>query len=150
MANDIFKEFNKAFDVEGLQKDIETAKENDQEFDELPLGDYEIAVDKMEIKKSKKGSPMFSAWLKVVSGDYKGRLLFINQVITQGFQLKIVMDFLESLGTDKEITFKDFAQFNDLVLDILEVITGKQEYLVSNGENKKGYSEIKVKEIFDL
>lgn len=148
----IFEQWNKTFDTEGIQKDAHEAHENNGngEYEDVPFGDYEVKVDKMELKASKKGDPMLSVWFKIISGEHENRLIFLNQVITQGFQVDIANQFLESLGADVAVEFKDYVQYNNLILDIHEKIDGKAEYLVEYGQTKKGYSFVKVKEIYDL
>lgn len=148
----IFENWNKAFDTEAIQKDVQEAHDNNGtgEYEDVPFGKYEVKVEKMEIKASKKGDPMLSVWFKIISGDQENRLIFLNQVITQGFQIDIANQFLESLGTGILVEFKDYVQYNDMVLDIHEKIDGKSEYLVEYDQNKKGYSFIKVIEIYDV
>lgn len=148
----IFEKFNKNADLEGLKHDINEAKENGGtgEFKEVPVGTYVIRIEKLELKESKKGDPMVSAWFKILEGEYKNSLLFMNQVITQGFQLHLVNQFLRSLGTDIEIEFEDYEQYNNLLMDILEDVEGKFEYLLRYSTSKKGFAEYSIKEIYDV
>ena len=92
MAN-IWDEFDKAIDTEGLAKDVEEAAENGGRR-EVPHDTYEVAVTKLELVKSKKGDPMVTCWMKILEGEYKGSLIFMNQVVTQGFQIHIANEFL--------------------------------------------------------
>ncbi len=145
----IFDKWDSEIDVKGLADDVKSASENKQEFKEVPHGTYEVKVDKMEIKETKNGDPMVSVWFKIVNGEYKNQRLFMNQVITQGFQIHIVNEFLRSLDSDLNVEFVNYKQYNDLMLDILEAIDGKLEYAVEYGENK-GYDTFKIKEVFDI
>ena len=145
----IFDKWNKEIDVKGLAEDVNSASQNTQEFKEVPHGIYEVKVDKMEIKETKKGDPMVSIWFKIVDGEYKNQRLFMNQVITQGFQIHIVNEFLRSLESGLDIEFVNYTQYNDLLLDVLEAIDDKLEYAVEYAENK-GYDTFKIKEVFDI
>ncbi|MBO7188726.1 MAG: hypothetical protein J6V31_03980, partial [Tidjanibacter sp.] len=63
-------------DVEGLKKDVEAAGANTGEFVEVPKGDYEVKVVKLEIgetgEKSKTpGMPMAKVWFEVIAGEFK-------------------------------------------------------------------------------
>ena len=155
MAKNIFDQWDSSFDVEGLQKDIAEAAQNTKEYEDVPHGKYEIAVEKMELKGTKKDNkPMVSIWMKIVSdGKYKGQLLFMNQVITRGFQIHIVNEFLRSLTEELEdapvIEFKSFAQYAELLMDIHEAIADNFEYGVDYGENK-GFDTFKITDIFPL
>lgn len=149
MATD-FSKFDKKVDLEGLKNDIAEAAENSGgDFEELPIGKYEVAITKLELGESKKGDPMVIVWFKVVDGDYKNRLIFMYQVITQGFQIHIVDEFLRSLETDIDIHFDSYAQFNELLLDVFEAVEGKFEYVLDYGE-RKGFKTFKIEEVFEL
>ena len=106
-----FSKFDKMVDVEGLKKDIEAAEANGSGgFKPVPHGSYEVAIDKLELTETKQtGKPMATCWMKIVSdGEYKGQRIFMNQVITQGFQIHIMNEFLRSLLLDDtgiDITF---------------------------------------------
>lgn len=62
-----YSKFDKQVDVEGLKKDVKEAQENggSGDYKEVPFGDYEVSVDKMELSESKKGDPMVSIWFKI-------------------------------------------------------------------------------------
>lgn len=142
-----FSKFDKQVDLEGLKKDIEESTDGD--FKEVPLGNYEVAITKLELAESKKGDPMVKVWFKIVSGEYKGSLLFMNQVITKGFQIHIVDEFLRSLETDIEISFESYSQYNELLMDVFEAIDGNYEYALEYGE-KKGFNTFKITDVFEL
>ena len=148
---DIFEKFDKTYNNEGLKKDIEEAKENGGgDFKEVPTGNYEVKIEKLELKESKTNKPMVSIWFKILDGEYKNSLIFMNQLVDEGFKINIMNEFLKSLESDMEIYFDSFKQYNDLLLDIHECIDGKLEYLLEYGENKKGYKTYKIKEIFEV
>lgn len=144
-----FSKFDKAVDLDGLKKDIEGAKENTGNFKEVPLGDYEVAVDKMELTESKKGDPMVSIWFKIVNGEYKNSRLFFNQVITQGFQIHIVNELLRSMDTEFAIDFESYSQYGQLLMDVHEAVDGQLEFAVKYGENK-GFKTFEITEVFEV
>ena len=92
----MYEKWNNNTDLAGLRDDIKEAKENggNREYEKVPHGNYEVKVDKMELKPTKKGDPMVSIWFTILEGKYKNSKLFMNQVVTQGFQLNIVNNFL--------------------------------------------------------
>lgn len=146
----IFEKWNKSVDMEGLKADISEADQGNRDFDEVPKGTYEVKINKMELKESSKGQPMLSIWFKIIAGDYKGQMIFMNQVINQGFQISIAKRFLLSLDAvdESEITFEDYGQFNQLVLDVFEG-AGELEYLLEYGQNKNGFNTFKIMEVYD-
>lgn len=149
----IFDKWNKSIDVEGLKKDIAEADNGQQgEYREIPVGTYECKIEKLELKESSKGSPMVSAWFRILNGDFENSIMFMNQVITQGFQISIVNRFLKSLEAvdDDLIEFKDYAQYNDLLMDIMEAVDGQLEYLIEYKKSKKDFAVYTVKEVYDV
>lgn len=152
MAN-IWDEFDKAIDTEGLAKDVADAAENGGRRD-VPHDTYEIAVQKLELTKSKKGDPMVTCWMKIVEGEYKGSLIFMNQVVTQGFQIHIVNEFVRSLISEMadpiDVEFKTYNQYANMLMDVMEAIDNNFEYSLDYRENSKGYNEFEIKEVYVL
>lgn len=145
MSN-IWEKFDKEIDKD-IQKQIEEAENS--EYAEVPLGDYEVKVDNMELKISKSGNPMVSIWFKIVAGEFKNNLLFMNQVINMPFQIGIANKILRALDPNKNIEFETYSQYANLIMDIYEEIDGKFEYAIKYGE-KKGFSTFKVLDIFEV
>ena len=157
MEKNIFAQWDNAVDMEGLQKDIQDAANNGGgDFKEVPHGNYEVSIEKMELKATKySNKPMVSIWMKIVSdGEFKGSLIFMNQVITEGFQIHIVNEFLRSLIQECEIApvveFKSYAQYAELLMDIHEAIADSFEYAVDYGQTKKGFDTFEVLEVYPL
>lgn len=158
MSEDIFAKFDKTVDLGGLSKDVEAAKENggNREFEDVPVGEYEVEINKLELTmtKTKPERPMLSCWMKILNGKYKGQLMFMNQVITEGFQIHIANEFLRSLlpNNDMSIEFTEdggYSQYADLVMDVFEYVSDQFEYAVKKYKTNKGYDGYEVKEIFD-
>lgn len=147
-----FDKFDKAMDLEGLKKDTKEAEENggSGNYKKVPLGNYEVKVEKMELVESKKGDPMVSIWFKILTGEYKGSLIFFNQVITQGFQIHIVNELLRSMETGLEgIEFESYKQYGQMLMDIHETIEGNLEFGLEYGE-KKGFKTFKITDVFEV
>ena len=98
MSENMFEKWNQSVDLTGLKNDIAEAKSNGGgDYEKVPHGEYEVKLEKLELKPTKKdGSPMVSAWFTILNGKYKNFKLFMNQVITQGFQIHICNQFLNT------------------------------------------------------
>lgn len=151
MATYDFSKFDKSTDLEGLKHDIQEASANggNGDFKEIPLGNYEVKIKKLELVVSKKGNPMISCWMQILEGNYKNQLLFMNQVVTQGFQLAIARSFLRSLESGVDIVFESYSQFAQLLMDVAEAIDGKREYAVKYDE-KNGFNTFKIVEVYEI
>ena len=149
MENNIFDKWNSNIDLNGLQKDIKDAQENKREYEEIPHGEYEVKVDKMELKSSKKGDPMVSIWFTILEGKYKKSKLFLNQVITKGFQIHIVNELLKSMKTDLNIEFVDYKQYAELLLDVAEECDTNNLEFALKYEDNKGYDKFTITEVFE-
>lgn len=154
--NNIFDKWDAAVDVEGLAKDVQEAAENGTgSFKEVPHGDYEVAVTQLELKASKKGDPMVSIWFKIVGdSEFKGSLIFFNQVITQGFQIHIVNELLRAMTAEVEdapvVEFKTYKQYKDLLMDVFEAIDDNFEFALKYSKGKKDFSNYEITEVFPL
>lgn len=156
---DMFSKWDAAIDTEGLQKDIKEAAQNggnQGNYKEVPHGNYEVAVQQMELKASKKGDPMVSIWFKIVSGEYKNSLIFYNQVVTQGFQIHMVNEMLRKMCEEMTdipvIDFKTYKQYGELLMDIFEAVADDFEYGLKYAANSKNkdFSTYEITEVFTL
>lgn len=139
-----WEEFDKNVDIENLEKDVqETSTREFKDYEDIPYGKYEIKITKLELTQSKKGDPMLSVWFEIINGNNKGRLIFMNQVVVQGFQIHTANEFLRSLQTDEDIQFKGYSAYNILILNIYEKIVNN-EYELDYEENKKGFKTFKI------
>ena len=146
---DMFEKWNSNIDLAGLQQDIKDAQHNNKEFETVPHGEYEVKLDKLELKATKKGDPMVSAWFTILEGKYKKSKLFMNQVVTQGFQIHIVNEFLRSMKTDIDVDFEDYKQYAELLLDVAEFCdTNNLEFAIKYEDNK-GYDKFTITEVFE-
>lgn len=144
-----FDEFDNQFDTESLKKDLADVESNTVERKEVPYGVYEVKVQKLELTKSKKGDPMVSCWFKIVAGEYKGQLIFMNQVLKTGFGLHNCNMFLKSLSS-LPVSFDSFKQYSLLLMDIKGEIDGKYEYQLKYSKDSNGYNTYKIEEVFSV
>jgi len=149
MAN-IWEKFDREIDIEGLQKDIQEAAENGANYREVPHGEYEVKIEKLELVESKAGDPMVTVWFKILTGEYKGCMIFMNQVITKGFQIHIMNEFLRSLDSGYDVEFRSYSQYGQLLMDIHEAIDGRLEYGLKYGEGKKGFSTYEITDVYEV
>ena len=153
MGENIFEKFNSMIDLEGLKSDVAAAAENSGDFVEVPKGDYEVKVTKIELgetgEKSKNpGMPMAKVWFDILAGQYKGQKIFMNQMLTSGFGIHKMNEFLNSLETGITVQFENFAQYADLFKQIFDAVDGKAEFQLNYGENNKGYSTYTIVQRF--
>ena len=150
----IFDKWNKSIDVAGLVKDVAEADKGQTtgDYREVPVGTYECKIEKLELKASSKDKPMVSCWFRILKGDYENNMMFMNQVITEGFQISIVNRFLKSLQAvdDDMIEFKDYGQYNELLMDIMEAVEGNLEFLIEYKKSKKDFAVYTVKEVYEI
>lgn len=151
MSENMFEKWNQSVDLTGLKNDIAEAKENGGgDYEKVPHGEYEVKLEKLELKPTKKDcSPMVSAWFTILNGKYKNFKLFMNQVITQGFQIHICNQFLDSLETGIEVEFVDYKQYGELLLDIAEACDEQGLEFALKYEDNKGYDKFTITEVFE-
>ena len=155
MSENMFDKFNALFggDLSGLKQDIDAAKNSSGDFVEVPHGEYEVKVVKIELgetgEKSKTpGMPMAKVWFDILAGEYKGQKIFMNQMLTSGFGIHKMNEFLDGLQTGIAVQFENFNQYGELFKQIFKAVDGVGEYQLSYGENNKGYSTYTIVQRF--
>lgn len=151
MPTNIWDEFDKQIDTKSLAEEVKNSGDAPV-YKDVPEGQYEVQIEKMELVKSKQGGkPMASVWFKIISdGEFKGSHMFMNQILEQPFQIHNFNEFMRSLGTDLEITFESYKQYGNLMMDVHEAISGHLEYAVNFSKNNKGYPVYEIEEIFEV
>ena len=142
----MFEKWNKDF---GGDITAEKIKESNGtgNYEEVPHGNYEVKIEKMELTSSKAGKPMVTIWFNIIAGKYKNSKIFMNQVITQAFQVHIVMELIRSLGCDIDWN-EDYGQFAEDIADVFEEVADLEMNL-NYGQNKKGFNTFKIEEVFE-
>lgn len=155
MAN----KFNDLYDVNALQKSLEEVEKNNNntgDFPEVPVGKYEVTIEKIELAESKNGSPMGKIQFRIIEGDFKKSCLFYNQVLVgkdkntgelTAFGLHKFNEFLKTLDSQVEIKFKDFYQYEQLLLDVAEEVESLV-YEIQYGKNND-FPTFKVLNIYE-
>ena len=144
-----------AAELEASQKEI-NANASGGDYPEVPVGKYEVKVEKLECKMSSKNNPMVSIWFDILTGDFKGSKIFYNGVFYEDWMrhrvVKILSALLDDNNHEAEINLilksGDIESINNFCMDIHEQIDGCFEYLLDYGM-KKGYNTYEIKEVFD-
>lgn len=148
MNNEMFAKFNEMFDAKQLKEDVENAS-HPVERVEIPFGDYEVAISKLELGENEYedspsyGCPQVTVCFKIVTGQYKGQRLFWSTNIFGQYahlSIKNINEFLESLDSGIDIRFEDFKQYAEMLKAIFDEISERYEYQLAFGEgtSKKG------------
>lgn len=145
MGENLFAKFNDMMDIAGLQADVANAATSTGDFVEVPHGDYEVKVVKLELgetgENSKNpGMPKANVWFEVLAGDFKGQKIFMNQMLTSGFGIHKMNEFLTSLETGVSIVFEDFVQYDGLFREVFAEVDGRAEFQLAYGQNNKGFN----------
>lgn len=123
-----YSKWNKDFGGDQAIKALRDAEQNNQEFQELPDGEYICKLEKLELGESQKGKPMIKGQFRILEGEHKKQCLFYNQVFCRSadgnaFSMHKGLEFLRSLKVfpDEDVDFTgDYKDFADLLLDIAE------------------------------
>jgi hypothetical protein len=155
MGNEMFAKFNSMIDVEGLKNDVASVSTKTGDFVEVPHGDYEVKVVKIELgatgEKSKMpGAPMAKVWFEVLAGEFKGQKIFMNQMLTSAFGIHKFNEFMTSLESGIPVVFENFEQYADLMKQVFNAIDGKGEYQLAYTANPKNanFSEYNIVQRF--
>lgn len=142
MNESIFERFNQMFDMDGLKGDVAKANTKGGDFVEVPHGDYEVKVVKLELgetgpQSKTPGMPMVKIWYEILVGEYAGQKIFQNQMLTSGFGIHKMNELLTSFATGLSVEFENFMQYGALLEQIFNEIDGKAEYQLAYTANRK-------------
>jgi len=125
-----FSQFDELINPEQFKKDLEQAKANaSEDYPDVPAGKYTVKIERMEIRPTKNGEPMFSVMCRIVEGDHKKQCVFFNRKIygnresekwNDAKAVQTVIGWLDKLETDIVPEFTNYSQFNECVLDIFD------------------------------
>lgn len=144
-----FSKWNEEFGGKQALEDLKKASEN--EYTEVPDDTYTCKLEKLELGESKKSQPMIKAMFRISEGKYKKQCLFYNQVFTRGFPQHKGLEFLRSLQIfdESEVDFDgDFADFNDLLLDMAEEAESSQFVFDIRKSHDGEYTRLDVIEVY--
>ena len=156
--------FNNVYDVNALAESLNEIKQNsgNGDYPEVPVGKYEVKIEKIELAESSNHSPMAKVQFRINDGDYKKQCLFYNQVLVgkdkntgqlTAFGIHKFNEFLRSLdpineqGLEVPIEFKDFDQYEQLLLDVAECVESLV-YEIQYGKNND-FPTFKILNIFE-
>lgn len=152
-----FSKFDQQINEEQLKKDIEEAEKNGGtgDYPEIPAGTYIGKFDKLEIGATKDGRPMLKAQFRITEGEFNNHCVFMNRVLfgtkNDANMIASAVGFLKTLEPSDEVgpvTFENYTQFSDLVLDIMEDIDGELEYEIEYDDSK--FNSISINDVFEL
>lgn len=143
-------EFDKKVDHEALNEDVKNAASGNGQFEDTPLGEYEVKIVKLELTQSKKGSPMGVCWFEILAGPHKKAKIFYYQVVDSGFKIDIFNKFLRSLDSGVDVIWnKSYKDYANMILDVAEAIENAGlEYALKYDETDKGFKTYEITDVF--
>lgn len=149
MAN-IWDKYDAKVDLAGFEEDVKAADENGGEFEDLPLGKYEVALESIELKETKSSSkPMIVSTFKVVEGKHENRLVWVNQVVEKPQGMAMGLRFINAMKPETEIKFKSYAQLAEDLDEAGKYIPDNYEFVLDISKNKE-FTNYKIAEVFVL
>lgn len=155
----IFEKYASKINQEELAKSQQEIQDNANggQREDVPVGKYEVKVDKLECKKSKAGNMMVSIWFRILKGKFEKSVIFYNGVFHEDWMrhrvAKILSDILDDGDRTAEINLilksSNMEDINNFCMDIHESIDGRLEYLLDYGQNK-GYQTYKIEEVYEV
>lgn len=147
----IFEQFRNNVDWNAIKNGEDTA--NTRTYKEVPPDNYQVTVDKMELKDSKSGAKMLSIWFKITAGKFTNSMIFYNQTIDEDWKFENACRMLYSLALDAIDTrlefIKDYREFDNMLKDAEEELdAGKISYEVKYGKTKTGFPTFEIIDSF--
>ena len=145
----LLERFNAKVNLEEIRKDLFDLSSKQGTREEVPSGMYEVKLEKIEIRPTKKDDPMLSIWFRIIDGRYKNQLIFFNRVLTTGKNISMASTFMQNLKTGISIEFKDFVQYNQVIQEVFETVNKKNyEFALKYTRQDNGFDEHEIIDVF--
>jgi hypothetical protein len=121
-------------DLSQFDDDFTRAEVQDGEFEAIPDGKYQVAVDRVELTRARStGNPMLKWALRILAPSHKGRLLWRNNVIGSAENMKW-------LKTDLHLCGLELQKLSDLPASLERLLSVTLEVTKrTKGENENVY-----------
>ena len=148
-----FSRWTEEFGGQQVVEELKNTSGND--YPELPDGTYTCKLEKLELGETKEHKPLVKAMFRILQGQHKKQCIFYNQAFYRSangsaFSMHKALEFLRSLQIfdDSEVDFNgNFADFNDLLLDMAEEAAG-MSFDISK-EKDGQYDRLELVEVYD-
>jgi len=135
-VDDLF-DFNPELDSAFKNADV-TSKNKKSE---VPDGNYNVAIVKAALEKSKNNAPRLNLHLKITNGNHKGRLIFQNYNLNHKVGIEILAKDLHTLG----IKLDSLNELKDRVGELLDLNVAVHKKTKENtGTDGKVYTNVNV------
>lgn len=125
----------KAIDLAQFDDDFQSeSTEERADFESVPDGKYQVAVEKVELTQSSTGNPMLKWTLRILAPRFANRLLWRNSVFTAN-TLKYVKTDLHLCGLDLEKLSelpKHLGKLLEVKLEVTKKTKGDNENIYFN------------------
>lgn len=155
-----FDKFDSLVNKEEINKQMQSAPD----YDDVPAGTYICAIDKMEIKETKKGDGLNffvqMGIIETVNAPKKQdkRKIFWNRKVfgnnttdkwNDGIAIKGVISWIEALLDEGDtIEFKSYGQFADEILSVYQEICPNIHVQVAYDPD--AFNPITIEDVFDI
>ncbi len=100
-------------------------------MEKIQYGTYTVNIENLFLGRID-NAPAVTCLMRVLSGDHAGDLIAMNLPAKNGFQVHTVNVFLRDLcrkmDNPPEIKFKNFSQYGNLIMWILEMVSDRYAY----------------------
>jgi hypothetical protein len=125
----------KAIDLAQFDDDFQSESTEERgDFESVPDGKYQVAVEKVELTQSSTGNPMLKWTLRILAPRFANRLLWRNSVFTAN-TLKYVKTDLHLCGLDLEKLSelpKHLGKLLEVKLEVTKKTKGDNENIYFN------------------
>ncbi len=99
--------------------------------DPVPVGTYDARIAECELVTSSTGKPMLKVTWEITDGEFAGRKLFDNVVLTVDWRVKMYADVV-GLESGSELVTEDFIGAEGIISVIHEEYNGEPRAKIKN------------------
>lgn len=147
----VFDNWNRTIDEDMINEINAYDRGEGGGFEKVPYGHYEVKIDSIEmgLSKQKQVPQMVIVW-KILKGESKGKKIWQFQTMGKSWGIHLASETLRKLDSGFEIKFRDYDQFNNLCLDVMEKVSSLHlEYGLKFTQDENGFDQFEITDVFE-
>lgn len=162
-----FSDFKKKMTANDMDDLNNLDKESNGQYEDVPYGQYEVRVSKIELTKTKPTAknpnmPMVRVAFRVINNENVNGYISYFAILDDKYitmRMQMTNRLLKSMKTQVDLSPSNFRdvegnydlnKYRDLLTQVYEDITSRGlEYGLDYSENDKGFATYKITDVFD-
>lgn len=142
-----YSRFNDMIDRDAYNKQFADIEKNGgkKTYEEIPEGEYEVKLVRLELGPNKKDAPMVKIAYVILKGNYKGQWIWNNYNVIYPLATHNLNELLKQMDPETPIEWDGyFSHYADMLADVLEELGNKVGFVLKLSKDSKGFNTLSI------